>query len=136
MQRHRVGNAPEGSCVSLLKLQGVFMNKEDAVKYSSFPHISHEHLDLLMKCFSICSSCTKMCTEENRVETALLCSDCADVCALTIKLHCRDSEFNPQLMELCAEVCRRCAEECAESDAEHCLQCSRICEECAQACSE
>lgn len=112
------------------------MTIQDEVKYSAFPHVSHEHMQILLKCFSICCSCAKLCIIENNKKTAIICSDCADVCALAIKLHSGDSEFSQEAFDLCYAVCSRCAEECAENDSEHCIQCSKICNECAKACSQ
>jgi hypothetical protein len=83
------------------------------MKCSAFPHEGHDHLDLLKRCFSITSACAKICIEAGHKKTALICSDCADIYGLTIKLHCGDSDFGPQMFKLCAEVCRKCAEECA-----------------------
>lgn len=105
-------------------------------KYSEFPHVSHDHMRIMMDCYSICSACAKMCTEEGMKETAILCSDCADVCALAIKLHSKDSEFNKSVMSLCAEVCQRCGDACGKMTAKHCQQCSQICKECANACDK
>ncbi|MDP1835395.1 MAG: four-helix bundle copper-binding protein [Chlamydiales bacterium] len=104
-------------------------------RFTEFPHISHEHLQIMMKCMSICASCAKMCINEGHKKTAVLCNECADVCALAIKLHSGDSEFNPDIMNLCSKVCARCAEECGEMDAEHCQQCSQICQECSESCA-
>ena len=109
---------------------------ETKTKYSEFPHTTREHMELLMKCFTICSACAKKCINEGMSETAILCSDCADVCALTIKLHSGDSEFNKKILDLCAEVCLRCAEACSKHSIEHCQQCSDICFKCAKACHE
>lgn len=103
-------------------------------KYSEFPHIQHEHMQTLLKCYSICSACAKMCMRENMQNTAILCTDCADVCGLAIKLHSGDSEFNDIIMKTCAQVCQRCAEACGSMESEHCHQCSEICYECAEAC--
>lgn len=105
-------------------------------KYSEFPHISHEHMETLLKCFSICSSCAKMCMEEDRSETATLCCECADICALTIKWHSADSVFTKQISNLCAEVCLNCAQACGRHESKHCQQCSLICQECAKACKK
>jgi hypothetical protein len=105
-------------------------------KYTAFPHMQHGHMEIMLMCLSICSSCAKMCIEEGNKETANLCTDCADVCALAIKLHSRDSEFNQSVMDLCAQVCARCSEECAKMKAEHCRQCSEICKKCALACKK
>jgi hypothetical protein len=74
--------------------------------------------------------------EEKHSDTAILCSDCADVCALAIKLHSGDSEFSDRVFALCAEVCDRCADSCSKNTSEHCQQCSEICRECARACNE
>lgn len=105
-------------------------------KYSEFPHLSHPHMQVLLKCYSICSACAKMCMKERVPETAILCSDCADVCALAIKLHSGDSEFSSKIFALCSEICERCAESCGKMDSEHCKQCSEICKKCAEECGK
>lgn len=105
-------------------------------EYSEFRHVGHEHMQKLLHCFVICSACAKMCIEEGHKITAKLCADCADICAVTIKLHSGDSEFNPQISALCAEICSRCAEACLTMDAEHCKQCGQACKECAASCKE
>lgn len=105
-------------------------------KYSEFPHLAHEHMKMLQKCFSACSSCAKICMEEGMSETAISCSECADICALTIKWHSADSAFTKKITDLCAEVCNKCAEACARNDSEHCQQCSAICYDCANACKQ
>lgn len=102
---------------------------------SEFPHISHEHMQALMRCFSVCCSCSKKCIEEGHVDTAVLCSDCADLCALAIKFHSSESEFDTKIANICAEACTRCAEACAEHSAEHCKQCCQVCHECAEQCA-
>lgn len=102
--------------------------------FSEFPHASHEHMEVLLKCFSICSSCAKKCIQENMHKTAILCSECADICALTIKWHSADSAFTKKISALCAEVCQSCAEACKLHENRHCQQCSAICFECAKAC--
>jgi len=103
-------------------------------QYTAFPHLQHDHMASLMQCYSACCSCEKMCIEEGHKETAKLCSDCADICALTIKMHSADSEFNSKIAELCAQICKRCADACGKVQADHCKQCSEICKECAEAC--
>lgn len=105
-------------------------------KYSEFPHVYHEHMKIMMDCYSICSACAKMCMDEHMEDTAKLCSDCADICGLAIKLHSSDSEFNLQFMLLCAQVCARCADACGKHKVEHCQQCSDICRKCSEACSK
>jgi hypothetical protein len=105
-------------------------------QYSEFPHLAHEHMETLLKCFSVCSACAKMCIEENHSDTAILCSECADICALTIKWHSADSAFTKKISDLCSEVCTRCAEACKHHDSKHCQQCSEICKACAKACKE
>lgn len=103
-------------------------------KLSEFPHVSHEHMKTLQKCFSVCSSCAKMCIEERRPETAILCSECADICALTIKWHSADSNFTKKISQLCAEICTKCSEACGKHESPHCQQCSEVCYECSAAC--
>lgn len=105
-------------------------------KYTAFPHLSDKHMELMLSCLTVCSSCAEMCLKEGRKETAKLCLDCADICGTTIKLHSRESEFNPKIMSLCADICKRCSEECSKVKMDHCQQCSELCAKCAEACAE
>jgi hypothetical protein len=105
-------------------------------KLSSFPHSQHGHMKTMLECYTVCSSCAKMCMNEGRKETAAICTDCADICGLAIKLHSGDSEFSKDFSALCSEVCKRCAEVCSQSDSKHCKECSEICRECAKCCLE
>lgn len=109
---------------------------KEKVHYSEFPHLTHKHMELLLKCFSVCSSCAKKCMNEGMSETAVLCSDCADICSLAIKLHSGDSQFSEQTFALCAEACERCAQACKNGHTEHCHQCADICKKCAEGCRE
>lgn len=104
-------------------------------QYSEFPHLSHQHMEILLRCFSACSACAKMCIEEGNRDTAILCNECADVCALTIKWHSADSSFTSKISEVCSEVCEQCSKACGSHHSEHCQQCSEICQECAKACT-
>lgn len=112
------------------------MSNQQKQSYSAFPHLAHEHMHLLMNCFSACCACAKMCIDEGHKKSAILCNECADVCSLAIKFHSSDSEFNKQVLQLCAQVCKRCGEECSKMEAAHCKQCSVLCFECAEACKK
>jgi hypothetical protein len=105
-------------------------------KYSEFPQLYHDHMNLLLQCFVICSSCAKRCLEEGNCETAASCYDCADICALTIKVHSGDSKYCDSIFKVCADTCVSCADTCAEQDSEYCKQCSDICYKCAEACNK
>lgn len=115
-----------------MKKQEVIMLQSE--RYTEFPHIAHPHMETFSKCYSICCSCAKKCIEDKKGETAILCSECADICALMIKWHSQNSEFTNQISELCADVCLKCGEACRRNGSPHCKQCSDICNECAKAC--
>lgn len=104
--------------------------------YSEFPHTTHEHMEVMMLCYTVTAACAKMCMEEGHKESAKLCTDCTDICALTIKLHSGNSPFNSQMMKLCAEACDKCANACEKMASAHCKQCSQICRLCAKVCRE
>ena len=44
--------------------------------------------------------------------------DCADLCALAVRLMSRGSDFAARLCAVCAEVCEACACECTKHDAD------------------
>ncbi|MBC7700479.1 four-helix bundle copper-binding protein [Aquabacterium sp.] len=70
------------------------------------------------------------------VKCALLCLDCADICATTLKAMARRSNHHGDFCALCAHICRACADECARHDHVHCKQCQAACEACAVACAK
>lgn len=45
---------------------------ESKTKYSAFPHVNHQHMEVMLKCFSICSSCAKMDSDH--------CQQCSEIC--------------------------------------------------------
>lgn len=110
-------------------------NQGNGGKHKEFPQTDSPHVHAMMECMSICVACSKKCIEEGHKNTAILCAECADVCALAIKSASNQSEFNNQIMDLCAQVCKRCADECKKMQAKHCQECAESCRQCAEACS-
>jgi hypothetical protein len=110
-------------------------NQGKGGKYTEFPQTDTRHMHTMMECMSICAACAKKCLEEGHKKTAALTAECADICALAIKSASCQSEFNHQIMNLCAQVCRRCADECQKMQVKHCLECAEACKQCADACS-
>ncbi len=103
--------------------------------YSQFPQTDSKEMHQMMECMSICAACAKKCMVEGHKKTAALCAECADVCALAIKSASCQSEFQHQIMDLCAQVCQRCADECSKMQADHCKECAEACRRCAESCS-
>jgi hypothetical protein len=68
-------------------------------------------------------------------QCALLCLDCADICAATLNVLARHSPHHGDFCAVCAHICRACAAECAKHDHDHCRQCKAACELCAVACA-
>lgn len=104
--------------------------------YTQFPQTDTREMHTLMECMSICAACSKKCIEEGHKKTAELCAECADICGLTVKAKSYQSEFQNQILELCAQACRKCAEECQRMEqAQHCQECADACQRCADACT-
>lgn len=112
-----------------------FGNQTTKLKYTEFPQTDTRYMHAIMECMSICVACTKKCIEDGHKKMAALCAECADVCALAIKSASCQSEFNPQIMDLCSQICRHCANECQKMQAQHCQECAEACNLCAEACS-
>jgi len=101
-------------------------NKGCCSAHASFPQTDSKEMQKLMECMSVCAACSKMCIDQGQKKTAALCAECADVCSLAIKAQSNQSEFQHQIMDLCAQICRRCAEECKKM---------KVCTRCAESCS-
>ncbi|HEX8859249.1 MAG TPA: four-helix bundle copper-binding protein [Actinomycetes bacterium] len=84
-------------------------------------------------------------SERNVVELVKcirLCMDCADVCAATVRVASRQTEYDANvtrpLLEACAATCKSCGDEC-ELHAqmhEHCRMCAEACRRCERACRD
>ena len=89
-------------------------------------------------CMIACERCASECLREQGVKMMARCieldRDCADICALAVRLMSRGSEFAARLCALCAEVCEACERECAKHDAQHCKDCAEACRKCAEEC--
>ncbi|MBA2369922.1 MAG: four-helix bundle copper-binding protein [Candidatus Protochlamydia sp.] len=112
-----------------------YQNQGNNGKNTAFPQTDTNHMHTLMECMSICAACAKKCIEEGHKRSAALCAECSDVCALAIKSASCQSEFNHQIMDLCAQICDRCAVECQKMQVRHCQECAVSCKKCSEACS-
>ena len=76
------------------------------------------------------------------VKCIRLCLDCADVCAATVGVTSRQTEYDAgvtrPLLEACAATCKSCGDECERHAQmhEHCRVCAEACRRCEQACRE
>jgi hypothetical protein len=102
---------------------------------TEFPQADTDQIHKMMNCLSICAACSKKCLEEGHKKTAAVCAECADVCALAIKSTCVESEFNEQIVDLCAQVCNRCTDQCKKTQIQSCQECAEVCRQCKDACS-
>ena len=84
--------------------------------------------------FQACTSCADACLSEPDPATQRACirrcQDCADLCAVTVRLLSKQ-------LEACREACRLCAEECEKhaGHMEHCKVCGEVCRACEGACT-
>lgn len=92
----------------------------------------------LVKCITACETCATKCLDEDNVAEISDCikldRDCADICALTVRLLARKSTYAERVIKFCIESCRDCANECDRHAHQHCKDCARICRECLEAC--
>jgi hypothetical protein len=109
--------------------------------------------DLLAGAIDALSDCAQACTadadadlsEQNiseMVSCIRLCLDCADVCAATVGVTSRQTEYDANvtrpLLEACVAACRSCGDECERHAGmhEHCRVCAEACRRCEQACRQ
>ena len=68
--------------------------------------------------------------------------DCADVCAATLRVVSRQTEYDANvtrpLLQACVATCKSCGDECERhaSMHEHCRVCAEACRDCEQACNK
>jgi Domain of Unknown Function (DUF326) len=120
---------------------------------SSYPRTFNRDAGVLAATIDALNECSQACTadaDDDLVEQNLpelvkcirLCLDCADVCAATINVTSRQTEYDPNvtrpLLEACAVICKSCGDECEHHAAmhEHCRVCAEACRRCEQACRD
>lgn len=107
--------------------------KENNLK--SFSNLKSDQIQNLMQCIAVCTACAHKCVQEGHKKTAVICHECAEVCDLALKLKCTGSEFSDQVLDLCADVCKKCAAECQKMQVQHCKECGDVCNTCSESCS-
>jgi hypothetical protein len=119
----------------------------------SYPGRLNADVGLLAATIEALNDCGQACTadadadlrEQNLpdlIKCIRLCLDCADVCAATVNVTSRQTEYDPAvtkpLLEACADTCKSCGDECARHAGmhEHCRICLEACRRCEQACRD
>jgi uncharacterized membrane protein len=103
-------------------------------------------LDALIECAQACTSDADADLSERNVAELVkcvrLCLDCADVCAATVRVISRQTDYDANvtrpLLEACAATCRSCGDECERHAQmhEHCRMCAEACRRCERACRD
>ena len=103
-------------------------------------------IDALSDCAQACTACADDCLSERDVADLVKCVrlnlDCADVCAATLRVVSRQTEYDANLtraqLQACITACRSCGDECERHAGmhEHWRVCAEACRRCEQACQE
>ena len=88
-----------------------------------------------LACVVHCEDCATECLKEQNIERVSRCialaKNCSSICMLTARFLSSDSEFIPQVVNLCLEICETCSGECSrnylDSCAEYCQKCADEC---------
>jgi hypothetical protein len=119
----------------------------------AYPRDINLDADLLAGAIDALSDCAQACiadadddlSEQNIAEMVKcigLCLDCADVCAATLRVVSRQTEYDANvtrpLLEACVAACRSCGDECERHAQmhEHCRVCAEACRRCEHACRQ
>jgi hypothetical protein len=103
-------------------------------------------MDALIECAQACTSDADADLSERNVAELVkcvrLCMDCADVCAATVRVISRQTDYDANLtrplLEACAATCKSCGDECERHAQmhEHCRMCAEACRRCERACRD
>ncbi len=94
-------------------------------------------IESLEECTRACLDCVLHAVREgNMVTCVLICLDCADLCATTLRVIARNSIRPDDFAKLCVYVCRQCVTECRKYEHAHCQNCANVCERCAMECEK
>ena len=108
---------------------------------ATLEHLTDEQQACIDTCYEAvqaCEWCADECAGEGEemVTCLRLCRDVTGVASLLIQYIARDSNYTPELAEVCAGTAEQCAEECERHDAEHCQVCADVLRECAESCRD
>lgn len=119
----------------------------------SYPRTFNVDAGTLASTIDALSDCAQACAadadddlgEQNvndLVKCIRLCLDCADICAATVGVTSRQTDYDANitkpLLEACAATCKSSGDECERHAQmhEHCRVCAEACRRCEQACRE
>ena len=86
----------------------------------------------LRKCIQDCLNCmTKIARTESREDISDFCTECVQMCEITLKALAQKSRFIGRYMELCADICDWCAMQCEKLPYGECQTCAMSCRDCA-----
>ena len=119
----------------------------------TIPRTSNLDISVLVATIDALDDCARACiadadsdlNEQNLselVKCIRLCLDCADVCAATVRVTSRQTEYyatlTKSLLETCTATCKSCGDECERHAQmhDHCRVCAVACRRCEQACRE
>src|SRR5699024_985273 len=100
-------------------------------------HENNELIQKLSACLAACENCADACLSEENPKKMVTCirinRDCADICALTLRMISRGSKRATDVVNLCADFCKMCGDECENYEHDHCQKCAKVCRECEKA---
>ena len=117
----------------------------------SYPRTFNVDAAVLAGTIDALSDCAQACTADadddlsepnvaELVKCIRLCLDCADVCATTVGVTSRQTDYDANvtrpLLEACVAACKSCGDECEQHAMmhAHCRVCAEACRRCEQAC--
>jgi hypothetical protein len=99
-------------------------------------------IDNCLECYSSCTETAVHCLElggaHAKAPHLRLLKDCSLICMTSADFMLGGSKYQPQVSEICAEICERCAEDCERiGGGDHLMkQCAEACRRCADSCRQ
>ena len=103
--------------------------------------------EVMKDCLKACEMCAVTCEQtfthcfglvsegkKEHAKAAQYALDCADFCALSVKMMLRESDLMSASCGACSEACKKCGDECAKFDSEIMKKCVAACRECEKTC--
>ena len=90
---------------------------------------SAQRIQAYSVCLLACEACIADCIRHGYKNCLLLCRECAELCAMGVRLEAQHAQSSVLFHDMCKRICSMCSDECSMYSYLH-----SNCQECMMAC--